>query len=93
MVALYTPAFQIAGTTATNVRIGQVERPMQGKIKIHSRQASGNQESWKMVRPEHQGTYADKGAHPELFQSDGLHPTREAQPLLMQLMLNDLQIQ
>jgi acyl-CoA thioesterase-1 len=32
-------------------------------------------------------------ARPELFQSDGLHPTREAQPLLMQLMLNDLQIQ
>lgn len=31
-------------------------------------------------------------SRPELFQSDGLHPTREAQPLLMQLMLQDLQI-
>lgn len=29
-------------------------------------------------------------ARPELFQADGLHPTAAAQPLLMQMMLNDL---
>ena len=29
---------------------------------------------------------------PELFQADGMHPTAEAQPLLMQMVLKDLKI-
>lgn len=31
-------------------------------------------------------------SRPDLFQSDGLHPTAPAQPLLMQMVLNDLKI-